>query len=471
MTVKLKSWSDSIKRCPYRAFKPGSSSFIKIAFCMNFRYHLRLNAMDMTKRTITIRVSMLLVLILLGSFPAFCAEGSFEKGLALIKARQYDKAVAAFSEAIDMIPGDFQAYNYRGIARAYQKDYDGAIQDYTMALKIKPGYAEALNNRGFAWVRKGNLEKALADFSRAIELEPSFLDAYNSKAWILATSSDKRYRNGKQAVKLAEKAVDIDETIDSLDAMSAAYAANGQFDKAIASQKKVIELVVRQNRTGEMDFYLDHLISYKAHNPLRISYATATTPDKKVAVAKAPQNKAAPAKKPRAAAHAPNPPAARPPTSAGNLGPLPYTIQVSAYRDRQTSIDVATKLKNGGDPAFISPVFIPDKGQWHRVYVGFYQSFDEAKKAAARLKKRKFHYIEIAKKPLAVQVGLADSYKDARDFKSRLRDKGYLAYSLLDRKGHKKTRILIGAYGSKMEAMHLMEQLQKDGFTTQVLPR
>jgi cell division septation protein DedD len=114
---------------------------------------------------------------------------------------------------------------------------------------------------------------------------------------------------------------------------------------------------------------------------------------------------------------------------------------------------------------------IPGKGQWHRVYVGFYQSLDEAKKAAGRLKKRQFHYIEIAKKPLAVQVGLADSYKDAKEFKSRLRDKGYMAYSLLDRKGRQKTRILIGAYGSKMEAMQLMEQLQQDGFTTQVLPR
>ena len=427
--------------------------------------------MTMTIRTITFQASTLLVLILFGSFAGFCEEDGFEKGLALMKTGQYDEAVKAFSEAIDMIPGDFQAYNYRGIARAYQKDYDGAIQDYTMALKIKPGFAEALNNRGFAWVRKGNLEKALADFSRAIELEPAFLDAYNSKAWILATSSDKRYRNGKQAVKLAKKAVDIDATIDSLDAMSAAYAANGQFDEAVASQKKVIELVVRQNRTDEMDFYLDHLINYKAHRPLRISYATAKTPEKKAALAKTPKNKAGLVKTPQATAKAKKPAAARPQMTAGNLGPLPYTIQVSAYRDRQKSIDVATKLKKKGDPAFSCPVVIPGKGQWHRVYVGFYQSLDEAKKAAGRLKKRKFDYIEIAKKPLAVQVGLADSYKDAREFKSRLRDKGYMAYSLLDRKGRKKTRILIGAYGSKMEAMQLMEQLQKDGFTTQVLPR
>ena len=452
-------------------FKPRSSCFIKIAFYTNFRYHLHLDGMNMTMRTARLHASALLVLLLFGTFQGYCEEDGFEKGLALIKARQYDKAIEAFSEVIDMIPGDFQAYNHRGIARAYQTDYDGAIQDYTTALKLKPGYAEALNNRGFAWVKKGNLEKALADFSRAIELEPNFLDAYNSKAWILATSSDKRYRNGKQAAKLAKKAVEIDATIDSLDAMSAAYAANGQFDEAIASQKKVIELVVRQNRTDEMDFYLDHLINYKARKPLQISYATAKTTDTKAAVEKAPQNKAGLANTPKTAPKAKKPPAARPQIPAGNLGPLPYTIQVSAYRDRQKSIDVATKLKNSGDPAFISPVLIPGKGQWHRVYVGFYQSLDEAKKAAGRLKKRKFNYIEIAKKPLAVQVGLADSYKDVKEFKSRLRDKGYMAYSLLDRKGRKKTRILIGAYGSENEARQLTEQLQKDGFTTQVLPR
>ncbi|MFC1881614.1 tetratricopeptide repeat protein [Thermodesulfobacteriota bacterium] len=188
-------------------------------------------------------------------------EDGFEKGLALIKARQYDEAVVAFSGVIDMIPGDFEAYNYRGVARAYKKDFDGAIEDYTMALKIKPEYAEALNNRGFAWVKKGNLAKALEDFSRAIELEPYFLDAYNSKAWILATSADKQYRNGKQAVELAKKAVAINETVDSLDTMSAAYAANGQFDEAIASQKKVIELMVQQNRTDGPDPYIDHRMS------------------------------------------------------------------------------------------------------------------------------------------------------------------------------------------------------------------
>jgi len=407
---------------------------------------------------------MLLVVLLFCPFRGFSEEDGFEKGMALLKARQYDEAVDAFSGVIDMIPGDFEAYNYRGVARAYKKDFDGAIEDYTMALKIKPEYAEALNNRGFAWVKNGDLAKALDDFSRAIELEPYFLDAYNSKAWILATSSDKRYRNGKQAVELAKKALELNPTVDSLDTASAAYAANGQFDEAIASQKKVIELMIRQNRSDGLDPYIDHLINYKAHKPLQISYATQKEPDP-VADVKAT--------KPLKADAQPKKPTATPAelSSSDNLGPLPYTIQVSAYRDPQKSLDVATELKNNGDPAFTCPVLIPGQGEWNRVFVGFYQSLDEAQKAADRLKKRKFHYVQIFNKPLAVQVGLADSYKEALEFKARLRGKGYMAYSLLDRKGRQKTRILIGAYSSENEAGQLTEQLQKDGFTPKVLPR
>ncbi len=435
----------------------------------------------MTARKVTVLIAAVLVLLMCYPLQGFAQEDGFAKGLALINAREYDKAIVVFSELIDMIPGDVEAYNYRGVARAYQKDYDGAIADYTAALKIKPDYAEALHNRGFAWVKKGHLDRALMDFSRAIALDPRYLDAYNSKAWILATSADQQFRNGKEAVELAEKAVAIAETVDSLDTVAAAYAANGQFEQAIASQKKVIELVVRQDRTAEMDAYLDHLVKYKAHQPLRISYGTVETPvgdatEAKLLKAAAKEKKRptvpqAPGTKKPAAPEKHKMAAARPPEATGNLGPLPYTIQVSAYRDSQKSIEVATRLKDNGDPAFTSPVWIPGKGQWHRVYIGFYQTLAEAQKAATRLKKRNFSYTEIVKKPLAVQVGMTDSYKDAREFKARLRNKGYMAYSLLDRKERKKTRILIGAYGSETEARQLIEQLQQDGYATQVLPR
>jgi tetratricopeptide (TPR) repeat protein len=76
----------------------------------------------------------MLVLLLFYPGRGFDGEDAFEKDLAMIETAPNDKAIEAFSKVIEMIPEDFEAYNYRGIARAYIKDYDGAIDDCTRAL-------------------------------------------------------------------------------------------------------------------------------------------------------------------------------------------------------------------------------------------------------------------------------------------------------------------------------------------------
>lgn len=405
--------------------------------------------------------------ILLTTFCLFLAHGIaaeedwFGKGLAYMESHQYDDAVKAFSIAIETIPQDYQAYNFRGVTYAYQGDYDRAIADYSAALKIKPDYAAAVNNRGFAWVKKGNLDQALEDFTRAIELEPSLVDAYNSKAWILATSSNEAYRKSADALELAKKAVEIKTDIDSLDTLAAAYAANGQFAEAIATQKEAIHLLIRQDRTDELAPYIAHLETYSAHKPLRQDYAVRTTAGKP-----APP----PAKSEKSFAAQKVSPSVRPPATEAD-GPYPYTIQVSAYRESERSIRAATSLIDRGDPAFACPVRIPGKGDWHRVFIGSYRSLEEANKAAAELKKRKFEYIHVTRQPYAVELGLFESDQEARRITSRLRTKGYMAYRLPDPGQSGKTRLLIGAYPSEAEAQELAAQLKKDGFDSRVLPR
>ena len=128
-------------------------------------------------RSRTLRAILLSVFSFLMAHPVFAEVDWFEKGLMATRAQQYDEAIEAFSAAIELIPSDFEAYNYRGVVRTYQGDYDGALADYSQALQIRPQYAEALNNRGFAWVKKGNLRQAIDDFSRAIEINPLLLDA------------------------------------------------------------------------------------------------------------------------------------------------------------------------------------------------------------------------------------------------------------------------------------------------------
>jgi cell division protein FtsN len=488
-------------------------------------------------------------------------EDAFDKGLKLMGQQRYEEAIQ-----------DYQAYNYRGVARALMGKYDEAIADYSKALEIRPRYAEAYNNRGFARTQNGDLGNALNDYTRALEINPFFVDAYNNKAWVSATCADQGFRDGGLAVRLAQKAVELKPDVVSLDTLAAAYAAVGNFDAAVDTQKKAIQQLILADKPSEIPKYLPHLNAYKSGRSLLINYASKTNTDdatgrgtkislkkqtskpsppatsQKVVAASRPKtqkpaevNKLSPpvtaqkaataakkqkpaaapnTKKKVAAANKPSPPvtaqkattaakkqkpAAAPntkkkvaaankpsppvtaqkattaakkqkPAAAPNakktlkppVKPVPYTIQVSAYRNPQTSNQVARKLITGGDPAFTSPVDLSEKGKWYRVYIGNYTTLAEAKIAAAGLKNRKFRYVQIAKKPYTIQVGLPASKSDAQKLKSRLKTKGYLAYSLPAVSGQNRTRILIGAYESQAAAANLAKQLKKDGFDPKI---
>ena len=62
------------------------------------------------------------------------------------------------------------AYHRRGTAYASKKEYDRAIADYTKALEIDPKHISAYNDRGLAYTSKGDYERAIADVTRAVEL-------------------------------------------------------------------------------------------------------------------------------------------------------------------------------------------------------------------------------------------------------------------------------------------------------------
>lgn len=60
----------------------------------------------------------------------------------------------------------------RGAAYASNRDYDRAIADYTRAIEIDPKYARAYDGRGIAYTSKGDYVKAVADVTMALELRP-----------------------------------------------------------------------------------------------------------------------------------------------------------------------------------------------------------------------------------------------------------------------------------------------------------
>jgi len=75
-----------------------------------------------------------------------------------------------------------QSFAESAIAAFGRKEYDKAIADYTKAIQIDPKFASAYSNRGSAYGMKGEYDKAIADFNKAMELNPGIMYLYQTGA-------------------------------------------------------------------------------------------------------------------------------------------------------------------------------------------------------------------------------------------------------------------------------------------------
>lgn len=105
-------------------------------------------------------------------------ETYIRRGSAYSYIRDYDKAIADFSEAIKIKPDYAKAYYNRGKFYVEVGEYDKTIGDFNKAIIFKPAYAEAYYNRGSAYLLKNEFDLAINDYSKVIELNPNDVKAY-----------------------------------------------------------------------------------------------------------------------------------------------------------------------------------------------------------------------------------------------------------------------------------------------------
>jgi tetratricopeptide (TPR) repeat protein len=66
------------------------------------------------------------------------------------------------------------AYMNRGVAYLGKSEWDLAIADFTMAIKLNPGQYAAYFNRGQAFGAKRERDRAISDFDQAIrQIDPT----------------------------------------------------------------------------------------------------------------------------------------------------------------------------------------------------------------------------------------------------------------------------------------------------------
>src|SRR6201984_2559686 len=106
---------------------------------------------------------------------------AFKRAEHDMDAKQYDKAIADYTQAARLKPDYADAHYNRGNAYDDLEQYDKAIADYTEVIRLKPDYAGAYYNRGNAYVGLKQYDKGVADYAEATRLKPDYAGAFNNR--------------------------------------------------------------------------------------------------------------------------------------------------------------------------------------------------------------------------------------------------------------------------------------------------
>jgi tetratricopeptide (TPR) repeat protein len=172
------------------------------------------------------------------------ASGPFNYGTALAAAGRLEAAVTQYRQALALRPDYAIAYNNLGNALLQLGQVQPARRSFEEAARIEPRLAEAQLNVGLLARASGDFREAATRFRLALTPDPNWPSAAVSLASLLAAAPDPSVRNPAEAIRVAERAVDVTLRRDptTLDTLAVAHAAAGNFERALAIEDEALAL-------------------------------------------------------------------------------------------------------------------------------------------------------------------------------------------------------------------------------------
>ena len=201
-------------------------------------------------------------------------QAHFNLGIALRQKGQRDEAILEFQKAVAIRPDFAEAQNDLGNTLLLIGRVDEAVTHLRKALEIHPDYAQAHYNLGNALLQKGQVDEAIIQFQKLLALQPDSAEARRSLAgiaWRLATSPNPSLRNGTKAIALAQQTDQLAGSNNPMMAaiVAAAYAETGQFNQAVASARRALQLATREENAALVAAIQAQLNCYEAGLPFR----------------------------------------------------------------------------------------------------------------------------------------------------------------------------------------------------------
>lgn len=145
-------------------------------------------------------------------------------------------------------------------------DIETKFQLAGLSLDFKKKAEEALRLS-----RMAKVKESLLAAQTTLANDPKNAEALCAAAWILATSPYAELRNGKEAVRLAEKANDLfrDKDPNALAVLGVAQAEYGSFRRAIDATRRAVEIYAKANDAVKSSALTSRLSLFEHNKPYR----------------------------------------------------------------------------------------------------------------------------------------------------------------------------------------------------------
>jgi|TARA_Y100000031_G_scaffold148427_1_gene184744 tetratricopeptide (TPR) repeat protein len=173
--------------------------------------------------------------------------------------RRYALAAGHFGRALLLDPGSYPAYLELSSVYAGNGRLEMAVEALQRLLQIEPENEAGLRELGRVQVRLGEYQHARETLERALTLNPSHVETSMLLTRLLASMPDVAARDAPRALAMALALYRL-RTHDpaSADLLAVAYAANGEFEKAIRLGERAIGLAEdNPHRKSELQVHLD----------------------------------------------------------------------------------------------------------------------------------------------------------------------------------------------------------------------
>lgn len=167
------------------------------------------------------------------------AQAHNNLGVLLLTRGKTADGVRELREAVRLSPGDAESEYNLALGLNQAEQWSEAAELLAKIAQKRPSDPNAHYQYAVALGHLGKTHEAMSQYASALLIQPDLPDALEGLAWILATSANPAFRNGAEAVRIAERACALTGRKDAqkLKTLAAAYGEAGRFPEAVSTMQ------------------------------------------------------------------------------------------------------------------------------------------------------------------------------------------------------------------------------------------